>query len=140
MIREFKIKDIEEIMKLWLESNLETHDFISSSYWNDNFEMVKNMLPDATIFIYEENNNIKGFIGLQGNYIAGIFIRSNSRSQGIGKSLLDYVKRTHSELSLQVYKKNVRAVNFYLREGFRIIEEYMDENIGEIEFLMQFRL
>lgn len=136
MIREFKIKDIEEIMKLWLESNLETHDFISSSYWNDNFEMVKNMLPDATIFIYEENNDIKGFIGLEGNYIAGIFIRLNSRSQGIGKSLLDYVKHTHSELSLQVYKKNVRAVNFYLREGFRIIEEQMDENIGEIEFLM----
>ncbi|WP_066719594.1 N-acetyltransferase [Clostridium sp. Marseille-P299] len=137
MIREFEIKDLDVIMKIWLDSNMEVHDFIKGSYWTDNYEMVKNMLPDATIFVYEDNNIIQGFIGLMNNYIAGIFINANSRSQGIGKSLIDYVKKGYPELSLQVYKKNIRGVKFYLRENFIITKEQVDESTGEVELVMK---
>jgi ribosomal protein S18 acetylase RimI-like enzyme len=99
--------------------------------------MVKEMLPNSTIFIYEDNNIIQGFIGLVESYIAGIFINANSQSKGIGKTLLDYVKENQSELSLQVYKKNVRAVKFYLREDFVFSKEQMDENTGEVELVLK---
>ncbi|MBP1927188.1 putative acetyltransferase [Sedimentibacter acidaminivorans] len=97
------------------------------------------MLPDATVFVYEENNSIPGFIGLIENYIAGIFIDTNSQSKGIGKDLLDYVKKGHSELLLQVYKKNSRAVRFYLREDFVVLNEQTDKNIGEAELVMNWK-
>lgn len=107
MIRKFKINELNAIMKIWLETNITTHGFISKDYWQGNYELVKKMLPDAIIFVYEEDDEILGFIGLTESYIAGIFINQSSQSRGIGKALLDYIKRSYSELSLQVYKKNL---------------------------------
>lgn len=115
---------------------MRTHDFINKIYWQENYEMVKKMLPNSSIFIYEDNNVIQGFVGFMDSYIAGIFVDANSQSKGIGKALLDCVKENHSELSLQVYKKNVRAVKFYLREDFVVSKEQIDENTGEVEFVM----
>ena len=63
MVRNFKNADIDKIMEIWLNSNIEAHNFIDKSYWKKNFEMVKNALPRAEIYIYEENNNIMGFVG-----------------------------------------------------------------------------
>jgi putative acetyltransferase len=94
------------------------------------------MMPKATIYIYEENS-IKGFTGLSGIYIAGIFVESNSQSKGIGKALLDHIKERNKELFLHVYKKNKRAVRFYLREGFVIDNEQIDKNTNEIELVMR---
>jgi putative acetyltransferase len=104
--------------------------------FKDMTEMVKEMLPNSTIFIFEDNNIIQGFIGLVENYIAGIFINVNSQSKGIGKELIDYVKENHSELSLHVYEMNIRAVKFYRREDFVVSDKQIDENTGEIELVM----
>lgn len=136
MIRKFKIDDLDKVMKIWLETNIKAHDFIDKSYWQGNYEMVKEMLPNSRIFVYEDNNIIQGFVGLTESYIAGIFINENSQSKGIGKALLNYVKENHSELSLQVYKKNIRAVEFYLREDFVVSKEQIDENTGEVELVL----
>ncbi len=136
MIRKFRIDDLETVMKIWLETNISAHDFISESYWQGNYELVKKILPEAAIFVFEKDDVILGFIGLTENYIAGIFIDANSQSQGIGKALLDYVKKSHSALSLQVYKKNSSAVRFYLREDFVVLKEQTDENTGETELVM----
>lgn len=140
MIRNFKIDELDTVMKIWLETNIQAHDFINLSYWQGNYEMVKEMLPASTIFVYEDNNKIQGFVGLMGSDIAGIFTNANSQSKGIGKALLDYAKEIRSELSLKVYKKNVRAVKFYLREDFVVSNEQIDENTGEVELGMNWTL
>ena len=41
MIREFKIKDLERVMEIWLESNIDAHSFIDKKYWEDNYEIGK---------------------------------------------------------------------------------------------------
>ncbi len=92
MIREFKDTDINEISKIWLDTNLKAHNFISSEYWLNHFEAVKDMLLQAEIYVYEKANRIQGFVGLDNNYIAGIFVCVEYQSNGIGKQLLDYVK------------------------------------------------
>lgn len=136
MIRAFQMDELETVMKIWLKTNIAAHDFMTKDYWQGNYELVKKILPDSTVFVYEEDNAILGFIGLTENDIAGIFIDAKSQSKGIGKALLDYVKKNYSGLSLQVYKKNPRAVKFYLREGFVVSNEQTDENTGETEFVM----
>ncbi|WP_017472891.1 N-acetyltransferase [Amphibacillus jilinensis] len=136
MIRTFKIGDLTDIMKIWLESNIKAHDFIDAGYWRGNYEIVKEMLPKATIFVYEENGEIQGFVGLTDNYIAGIFVDNKKQSKGIGKYLLNYVKQKYQALSLKVYKDNVRAVKFYQRENFDIKEELFDEHTNEVEYVM----
>ncbi|MBO5458959.1 MAG: N-acetyltransferase [Lachnospira sp.] len=138
MIRKFRKNDLSIVMEIWLNTNIQTHDFISEKYWTDNYEMVKEMMPQAEVYVYEDDkvDRIDGFIGLTGDYIAGIFVRSGVRSKGIGKKLLDYVKAINPSLSLNVYQKNVRAICFYQREGFVIKSENIDYDTNEIEFVM----
>lgn len=136
MIRKFKENEIDKIANLWLETNITAHNFIDENYWKEQFNTVKSMLPQAELFVYEEDEELQGFVGVIDNYIAGIFVSKNIQSKGIGKSLLDHVKTLRNELSLNVYKKNERAVTFYEREGFEIKEHKIDENTNEIQYLM----
>lgn len=136
MIRKLQNSDINSVAEIWLDTNIKAHNFISQQYWIDNFEMVKEMFLQAEIYVYENEEQIQGFIGLNDNYIAGIFVKSDKQSKGIGKHLLDYVKEIKSQLSLSVYKKNVRAIKFYEREDFKIQSENIDENTNEKEYFM----
>lgn len=138
MIRGFAIKDLDAVMRIWLKSNIDTHHFVSEDYWYENAIAVKGQLQNAEIYVYEYDNEIVGFIGLQDNYLAGIFVDKKFRSFGVGKQLLNYVKEIHETLSLHVCRENTRAVNFYLREGFRIISESLDEATGHVECWMSF--
>lgn len=136
MIKKFKNTDIDRVMEIWLNSNTEAHNFIDKSYWEKNFEIVKNILPQAEIYICEENNNILGFVGLVENYVAGIFVDKNFRGKGAGKKLLDYIKSIKNNLTLNVYEKNIGAVKFYKREGFTVVQFGVDKNTDEKEFVM----
>lgn len=137
MIRKFQSKDIDQIMEIWLNSNISAHEFIDSSYWKRNYESVKEMIPQATIYVCEENEEIQAFVGLMNNCIAGIFVSEEFQSKGIGTRLLNYCKGIHSNLILHVYHKNKRAIQFYLREDFIIHNEKIDENTGEMEYEME---
>lgn len=138
MIRRYDECDIDELMKIWLDTNIQAHTFISSDYWRSNFDMVRKMLPNAEIYVYEDDSakQIVGFIGLNGNYIEGIFVKEIMQSKGVGKLLLNYVKKIKPALTLSVYQKNKKAIRFYLRENFSIQSENVDDNTGEIEFIM----
>lgn len=139
MIRKFEKNDIDRVAELWLETNICAHDFISEMYWKDNFDRVKELFLQAEIYVYEDAHDIQGFVGLDGNYIAGIFVSEKMQSGGIGRQLLDYVKSIRKSLSLKVYRKNIRAVKFYQREKFQIQNEGTDADTGEKEYLMTWR-
>lgn len=135
-IRKLQKSDIDRVADIWLNANLNAHYFIPSHYWNDNFEPVKDMLPQAEVYVYECNGKIQGFVGINGGYIEGIFVSEEVRSQGIGKQLLDHVKGRKAKLSLNVYQKNTRAIRFYEREGFDIKCEGLDKATGEKDYEM----
>ena len=136
MIRKLRKTDLDEVAYIWLHTNKKAHDFIAETYWDEHFEMVEGMLGDAEIYVFEEPGQIKGFVGLDGEYIAGIFVREKEQSLGIGKQLLDFVKSLKGQLKLNVYQKNERAIKFYTREQFEIQDEQTDEATGEAEYLM----
>lgn len=138
MVRKFEWDDLDFVMQIWYDTNISAHSFIPEEYWKKNFAMVKEILPQAEVYVHEDNctNRIDGFIGLSGDYIAGIFVRETMQSGGIGKALLDYAKTVKERLRLNVYQKNTRAVCFYEREGFVISSDDQDEDTGEKEFVM----
>ncbi len=174
MIRQFVPEDLDEVMQIWLKTNQEAHNFISPDYWSSHYDMVKEMLPQAEIYVYEKNagtageghegdaadicesdtcgadtcgfdtcgadiRRLAGFIGLTGDYIAGIFVEAEEQSRGVGKQLLVRAKQDRKRLTLQAYEKNERAVHFYQREGFRVVSRDVDEDTGEAEYVMEWK-
>ena len=136
MIRKLKDTDIDKVAKIWLDTNIKAHDFIPSQYWQNNYNMVKEMFLLTEVYVYENAKEIHGFIGLHNEYIEGIFVSSKAQSQGIGKLLLNFVKDKKEKLRLSVYQKNTRAIHFYQREGFKIQCESLDKSTGEKEYVM----
>ena len=136
MIRELRKVYINKVAEIWLDTNIKTHYFISAQYWKSNFELVKELLLQATVYVYEDKQEIQGFIGLSNEYIEGIFVSAEMQSQGIGKILLNYVKGKRNKLILNVYQKNTRAISFYQREGFEIQHSGLDEATGEKDYVM----
>ena len=136
MIRKFEKGDINDVMQIWKNENIKAHQFISKKYWENNYNYVKEILPNAEIYVYVIEENIVGFIGLDQNYIEGIFVDTNNQCNGIGTSLLNKVKEDKDNLTLSVYKKNLNAISFYKKNGFVIIKESIDERTNEVEYIM----
>ena len=136
MIRKLQKADVIKVADIWLNSNIKAHNFIPARYWESNYDLVKEMLLQAEVYVYESNGEIQGFIGLNGEYIEGIFVADEMQSQGIDKKLLDYIKDKKVRLRLSVYQKNVRAISFYQREGFITQCEQLDKFTGEKEYVM----
>ena len=131
MIRKLRKADINKVADIWLDTNIKAHYFIPAQYWKRNFDLVKELLLQATVYIYEDKQEIQGFVGLSDEYIEGIFVSAEMQSQGIGKILLNYVKGKRNNLLLNVYQKNARAISFYQREGFEIQCNGIDELPGK---------
>lgn len=128
MIRKMKDSELEKVSQIWLDSNLEAHNFIDKNFWLDNYSMVKEQFKTAEIYVDAESE-IKGFVGLQDDYIAGIFVEKSYRNQGIGKKLINFLKKNHQELSLDVYDKNIRAKQFYEKMVLRFLRSQLKEKL-----------
>lgn len=136
-IRKANEANINRVMDIWLRANLEAHNFVDPNYWKNNFAMVKQEIQSADVFVVEIKNEIVGFAGLKEDYLAGIFFDQKVRHQGLGTELLNYLKQRYSQLILDVYQKNLAAVNFYQKNGFKIIQEkeYQNQNLNEYQMM-----
>ena len=147
MIRKLREQDLSEVMEIWLAENIRAHSFIPVAYWRDHYKMVREMMPQAEVYVYEdgETHRISGFIGLTENYIAGLFVRESAQLTGIGYQLVNHAKSIRSTLSLNVYQKNEQAVAFYRKEGFVIQGESVTrdwgkgirDEVGEVEKIVK---
>ena len=130
MIRKMKEEDTTKVMTIWTKGNFYAHPFIERDYWISNYNKVKEeYLKQAETYVYEENEEIKGFISILNNtYIGALFVKKDFLRHGIGKRLLNYCKERKEKLTLQVYEKNVDATLFYLAMGFKNIRIQIDES------------
>lgn len=139
MIRNVENKDIDKIMDIWLKSTIKAHDFIDEEYWNKNYDTVKNVyIPMSDTFVYEDKENIKGFISIINNeFIGALFVAIDCQGSGVGKKLIDYVMNKYKKLNLAVYKDNKKSVDFYMNRGFKIVKEQKNEYSGYAEYIME---
>ena len=125
MIRKLQKTDINRVADIWLDTNLKAHDFIPAKYWKNNFQLVKEMLLQAEVYVYENDQKIQGFIGANGEHIEGIFVSGEMQSQGMGKLLLDYVKNKKHKLSLNVYQKMFEQCIFIREKVLKFKEKIL---------------
>lgn len=139
MIREYRLEDKNEVMKIWLDCNIKAHYFIPKEYWENHYEQVeREYLSIAKTWVYEVQNEVVAFVSIiDGKYIGGLFVIEKMQNQKIGSELLTFCKSQCDTLYLNVYQENIKAVKFYRAREFKKIKEQMDEGTGHQEYLMQ---
>ena len=70
MIRELRKADINRVAKIWLDTNINAHYFISAQYWKSNFELVMHTML----------NRIKG-CEIYGNFYLWLLVEQQVRCQ-----------------------------------------------------------
>ena len=141
MIRNFKKEDTTKVMTIWTKGNFKAHNFIEKDYWLMNFNKVKEeFLELAKTYVYMELDEIKGFISiLEEGHIGALFVREDSKRQGIGRKLINHCKDMYENLTLEVYDQNIDAILFFMAMDFRNVKVKIDEKTSEKEYVMEWK-
>ena len=90
MIRKIKVTDHPRLMEIWESAVLNTHDFLKE----EDFLYYKEQLPvyfqHVTLFGFEQEGILVGFMGIAKGNLEMLFIDNNYRGIGIGKKLITY--------------------------------------------------
>ena len=90
-----------------------------------------------SLYVYDDGV-VKGFIKIEGTYIARLFVEPVLQNARIGSRLLEYAVKEHHADHLWVLEKNEKATRFYERHGFAATGEKKPEE-GTAEYLVLLR-
>ena len=125
MIRKHTDKDLNQIINIWFTSSNLAHPFLETNFVEKvKKDMREIYIPNSETWIFEENNSAIGFISMLDNEIGGLFVLPNHHSKGIGSQLVNFVRKFHSELEVEVFEKNLIGRSFYDKYGFKKIKQY----------------
>lgn len=93
--------------------------------------MIELYIPNADTWVYEENGEILGFIGMIENEIGGLFVLPTHHSKGIGTQLVNIVRTRHKTLEVEVFKANQIGRAFYDKYGFKTFKEFVQEETNQ---------
>lgn len=141
MIRKWRSNDTTPLLRLWLESTIYAHPFIAEGYWRESEALVRDVyLPTAETWVWNAHGELQGFVSvMESRFIGALFVTPNAIGLGIGRALLDHVKQRFPVLSLEVYQKNERAVNFYHAQGFRIEDSAWQDDTQHPTWIMHWQ-
>lgn len=88
----------------------------------------RDLLETDTAWVAEISGHVVGFCVREDHNITGLYVRSDARSLGVGKGLLDLAKVGRDWITVWVYELNELARAFYRREGLRDIGREKDEH------------
>ncbi len=139
IIRKYIETDLDAVMYIWFQGNKTAHAFIGEEYWKRNFNYVRRAISQSEVYVYEFEGKVIGFIGLDEGYVQGLFVHPDFTREGIGSRLLNYIKEDLEFFTLHVFQKNEAAVSFYQKNGLKIKETQVNEDLGEEEYYMYYR-
>lgn len=121
MIREVKKTDYPILVDIWESAVLSTHDFLKK----EDFLFYREHLPTyfqyVTLYGYEQDGRLVGFIGVAENNIEMLFVHNDYRYKGVGKRLVMYAIEKLQVCKVDVNEQNIQAVGFYQHRGFSVI-------------------
>ena len=99
--------------------------------------MLKYEADVDSVYVYDDGV-VKGFIKIEGTYIARLFVEPVLQNASIGSQLLEYAIKEHHADHLWALEKNEKAIRFYERHGFIRTGEKKPEE-GTTEYLILLR-
>ena len=90
-----------------------------------------------SLYVYDDGV-VKGFIKIEGTYIAKLFVEPVLQNASIGSGLLEYAIKEHKADHLWALEKNAKAIRFYERHGFTASgEKKLEEGTSEYLVLLK---
>jgi putative acetyltransferase len=143
MIRKANEKDLARIAEIQIFNYLLYFYpiFRSDEYYFQELQvpdLMKSYEPELdSLYVYDDGV-VKGFIKVEGTYIARLFVEPVLQNGAIGSHLLEYAIKEHNANHLWALEKNVKAIRFYERHGFVATGEKKPEE-GTTEYLIMMR-
>ena len=143
MIRKAEQKDLARIAEIQIFNyRLYFYPiFRSDEYYFDELQvpsLMKHYEEELdSLYVYDDGV-VKGFIKLEGTYIARLYVEPVLQNGAIGSNLLKYAVKEHRADHLWALEKNVKAIRFYERHGFFPTGERKPEE-GTSEYLILLR-
>ena len=143
MIRKANDKDLARIAEILIFNyRLNFYPiFKSDEYYFDELQVPSLMKEYEkeldSLYVYDDGV-VKGFIKIEGTYIARLFVEPVLQNASIGSKLLEYAVKEHHADHLCALEKNVKAIRFYNRHGFFATgEKKLEEDTTEYLILLK---
>ncbi len=133
VIRDYQEKDWQAVCRI---HDLSRPDELRGSFDPDAFvplsiDEAAEYFNACTVFVAGHGEDVKGFIGIDGNYLAWLYVEPVAYGKGLGSALLDYCLDIIGDKAwVQVCGNNVPAINLCKKKGFEIVEHFVGDNAG----------
>lgn len=119
------------ILEIWESSVVKTHTFLSNQDILNLKPMVEQYIFEIeTLIIFEEDNIIKGFMGIENEKLEMLFLSPNYIKKGIGKKLLLYAINELKVKYVDVNEQNSIAYKFYESFNFKVYKRSPVDSLG----------
>ncbi|MHC4550805.1 MAG: GNAT family N-acetyltransferase [Planctomycetota bacterium] len=99
----------------------------------------RKVVPENRVLVVveEASSDVVGFLAVNQEQIAQLYVHVDYQGRGIGSSLLRYAKEhSHGRLRLFTFEANTDAQRFYERRGFKVIARGFEEawQLADLEY------
>lgn len=131
----------QQVLTIWEKSVLATHDFLTSTDFEEIKEFVSNInFNDFQVFCLTKENLVLGFIGVADKKVEMLFLDPKYFGQGLGLKLLNFAVKELNADKLDVNEQNKKALKFYQKFGFDTFERTNKDDQGRNYPLLRMQL
>ena len=84
MIKELETEEINDVLAIWLRASVKAHSFVDNEFWESKMDVMRQTyIPSSKTYVFKENDIIKGFLSLQEETLAAMFVSPEFQGQGV---------------------------------------------------------
>jgi putative acetyltransferase len=80
------------------------------------------LVRESAVLVAELRGELVAFAAIRDGWLEHLYVHPLYQRRGIGGSLLVHAKESGRKLQLWVFQRNVAAIAFYGRAGFRLVQ------------------
>jgi ribosomal protein S18 acetylase RimI-like enzyme len=144
-ISKYKEQDFQPLAAFFREIYAATYPFLDEKFLRPSrFETIlrKHTLPKMDVWLAKINGELIGFAAVGKNFIDQLYIHTDYQGKGLGSFWIEQAKAKYPDfLELYTLGSNKKAIAFYEKHGFKIIEKGIapDENVPDVKMLWRGR-
>lgn len=140
-IKEYTAEDFEAIAELFRSVYVKTYPHFNPKFFEaERFRTIlrEYTLPNSQVWTAKTDGKIAGFVALARNFIGQLYIYEDFQNKGLGGFWVKQAKTIYPDfLELYTFASNEKAIAFYEKHGFKIIERGIAPNEKMLDVKMR---